>query len=93
MMCEVCKKAEVEVDMHMGPTDFPKMCWPCADAFMRALAPSNVLGGSTVEETAAGYMLWRLESGHPCTHEEALEVARAPMNEEFTRVVGRACGV
>lgn len=61
--------------IHYGAAGAVAMCFGCADRFMRALAPENVAGGSTVGDTAAGYRRWRDHVGKPCSVEEALAVA------------------
>ena len=54
-------------------------CFDCGDGIMRALAPANVEGGASIEETAASYRRWREEAGRPVSHDEAIAVASAPL--------------
>lgn len=63
------------IDMKYAGSPLGLVCFECADQIMRDLAPENVRGGSSIEDTAAAYMRWRASIGRPCTMEFALCVA------------------
>lgn len=62
--------------MHIGGKGETLFCFACADALMLELAPENVRGGSTIEQTAGGYARWRMEIGRPLSMSAAIAKVR-----------------